>query len=89
MQIMLSKKLVRRDERDRSHVYRAAQLQELTHRQLLADLLDRAFGGSREKFLLSALQATRTSPKELDAIRQMIETAQSQSLKQVHEGNSK
>src|ERR671910_3306550 len=46
LQIMTEKGLVERDERDRSHVYRARSGEEQTQRQLLHDLLDRVFDGS-------------------------------------------
>lgn len=72
MQIMAGKGLVKRDERQRTHVYRAALAEEQTHRRLLRDLLDRAFGGSREKFMLSALDASRATPTELDAMRELL-----------------
>ncbi len=72
LQIMAGKGLVKRDERQRTHVYRAALAEEQTHRRLLRDLLDRAFGGSREKFMLSALDASRATPSELDAMRELI-----------------
>lgn len=72
MQIMAGKGLVKRDERQRTHVYRAALAEQQTHRRLLRDLLDRAFGGSREKLLLSALDATHATPDELDAIRALL-----------------
>jgi len=72
MQIMAGKGLVKRDERNRTHIYRASLAEEQTHRGLLHDLLNRAFGGSREKLLLSALDATKTTPAELDAVRKML-----------------
>lgn len=72
MQIMAVKGLVKRDERQRTHVYRAALAEEQTHRRLLRDLLDRAFGGSREKFMLSALDATRATPDELEAMKELL-----------------
>ena len=46
LQIMTEKGLVDRDERERTHVYRARLSEEQTQRQLVRDLLDRAFGGS-------------------------------------------
>lgn len=72
MQIMAGKGLVKRDERQRTHIYRAAVAEEQTHRKLLRDLLDRAFGGSKEKFILSALDATRATPAELDSMRELL-----------------
>src|ERR1700759_4127320 len=49
LQIMTEKGLVDRDERDRTHVYRARVGEEQTQRQLVRDLVDRAFGGSASK----------------------------------------
>ena len=72
MQIMHAKRLVTRDDRERSHVFTAAVAEASTQRHLLRDLLDRAFGGSRQKLLMSALDATRATPAELDAIRALL-----------------
>src|SRR6185295_10425494 len=46
LQIMAGKGLVARDVRERTHVYRAALRQEQTQRQLIHDLVERAFDGS-------------------------------------------
>jgi BlaI family transcriptional regulator, penicillinase repressor len=74
LQIMTEKGLVRRDETDRTHVYQARLSEEQTQRQLVRDLLDRAFGGSSSKLVLQALNARRTSPEELAEIRKLIES---------------
>src|SRR5262245_49047818 len=57
LQIMAEKGLVKRDESQRSHVYRAALNREVTQRQLVRDLLTRAFGGSTEQLVVQALSA--------------------------------
>jgi predicted transcriptional regulator len=49
LQIMTEKGLVRRDETDRTHVYHPRLSEEQTQRQLVRDLLERAFGGSSSK----------------------------------------
>src|SRR5579885_1313124 len=46
VQIMTGKGLVDRDEEQRPQIYRARNPREHTQRQLLADLAQRAFGGS-------------------------------------------
>ena len=74
MQIMTEKRLVTRDESARTHIYTAAYTQEQTERQLVTDLLDRAFGGSAAKLVLQALAANKTSPEELDEIKKLIAT---------------
>jgi predicted transcriptional regulator len=74
MQIMADKGLVSRDERDRSHVYHARLTEEQTQRQLIRDLLDRAFGGSASKLVMQALAARRASAEELIEIRRLIDS---------------
>jgi len=76
LQIMARKGLVARDERERSHVYRAALAQEQTQRQLLTDLLERAFDGSASQLILQALAARPASLDEMDEIRKVLDKAQ-------------
>lgn len=73
LQIMTEKGLVRRDDTDRTHVFHAAYSEEHTQRQLVRDLLDRAFGGSSTKLVLQALNAKRASNEELSEIRKLID----------------
>ena len=74
LQIMTEKGLVRRDETDRTHVYQARLSQEQTQRQLVRNLLDRAFGGSSSKLVMQALATRRASAHELTEIRKLLET---------------
>ena len=73
MQIMTEKGLVERDESQRPQIYRARYSQEQTQRQLLRDLLDRAFGGSVKELVLQALATKRSSPEELEAIEKLLD----------------
>jgi predicted transcriptional regulator len=73
LQIMTEKQLVVRDETARTHVYQAAYTQDQTQRQLVSDLLDRAFGGSAAKLVLQALAANKTSAEELAEIRKLLD----------------
>lgn len=73
MQIMSEKGLVSRDESDRTHVYHAKRAQDETQRQLLSDLLDRAFNGSPTKLVMQALSSKKASRKELAEIRRMLD----------------
>ena len=74
LQIMTEKGLVRRDDRDRTHIYESRLTEEQTQRQLVRDLVDRAFGGSASKLVLQALSARRATPEELGEIRKLIES---------------
>ena len=75
MQIMADKRLVSRDESSRTHVYTASMSQDHTQRQLLNDLVDRAFGGSAAALVLRALSSRSTSDEELLEIRKLIDEA--------------
>lgn len=73
MQIMADKGLVKRNETARTHVYSAIAGQEQTQRQLVQDLVDRAFGGSAAQLVLRALSADAASDDELKEIRKLID----------------
>ncbi len=73
MQIMTEKGLVSRDETNRTHVYEAQLAKDETQRQLLSDLLERAFDGSATKLVMQALSSKRASSEELSEIRRMLD----------------
>ena len=72
MQIMAEKGLVTRDESSRTHVYDARVSRDVTQRELVSDLLDRAFGGSAAALVLQALSAQPASSRELAEIQRLI-----------------
>jgi len=72
MQIMAEKGLVRRDEKERAHIYEAARPREWTQRQLAGDLLERAFSGSAKALMMGALSARKASKKELAELRKLL-----------------
>ncbi len=73
MQIMTEKGLVERDESERTHVYQARLTQEQTQKQLVGDLLEKAFGGSASQLVMQALAAKPAQPDELAQIRQLLD----------------
>jgi len=73
MQIMTEKGLLIRDESQRQHVYKPTITEEKTQKQLVGDLLERAFSGSAEKLVVRALSAKKVSAKELERIRKMLD----------------
>ncbi len=79
LQIMSDKGLVLRDTGERSHVYRAQLPQEETQRQLLEDLLERAFNGSASRLVLQALAGKRASKGELADIRRLLDDLEGRS----------
>ncbi len=73
MQVMATKKLVKRDETDRSHIYAPAVEEKSVKRRLVADLLDRAFEGSAAGLVMHALSGNKASRQELDEIRKLLD----------------
>lgn len=72
LQIMYSKGLVIRDEGERQHVYAAAVPPETTQRQLVADLAQRAFGGSALGLVMHALSPEVASRQDVEEIRRLL-----------------
>src|SRR4029453_11899671 len=75
LQIMTEKGLVRRDDTDRSHIYQARMTEAQTQRQLVRDLLDRAFGGSATKLVMPAAATRRSTPQGRGKIRRLLDGA--------------
>ncbi len=73
LQIMTEKKLVTRNESERTHVYQARLPEEETQKQLVSDLLHRAFSGSAKKLVMQALATKKASRTELAEIRKLID----------------
>jgi predicted transcriptional regulator len=73
LQIMTDKGIVVRDESQRAHVYVPKISEQRTQRQLLGDLVDRAFGGSSAKLVLHALSERPASTEELRHIRTLLD----------------
>jgi BlaI family penicillinase repressor len=73
LQIMTEKGLVLRDESRRTHIYRTSRSEAQTQRQMVGDLVRRAFGGSALKLVMQALAAKKASYEDLAEIRKLIE----------------
>jgi len=79
LQIMTAKGTVRRNEEQRAHVYEACQPATETKRQLVGDVLQRVFEGSASELMIHALEGRRTSKKELDELRRLLDEYQGRS----------
>jgi len=73
LQIMTSKGTVRRNEDQRAHVYEACLPAEKTKRQLAVDVLQRVFEGSASELMMHALQGRKTSHKEIELLRHVLD----------------
>jgi len=72
MQIMTEKGLLERDESVRPQVYRPRLSRDLTERQLVSDLLERAFAGSAKRLVLQALAVKKASAQEMAEIEKLL-----------------
>src|SRR5688500_7817879 len=73
LQIMTENGLVDRDETGRPQIYRAKFSQEKTQKQLLQDLIQRAFGGSVKALVMQAVSTRKSSPEDLEAIEKLLD----------------
>ena len=76
LQIMTAKGTVRRNEDQRAHVYQACQPATETKRQLVDDVLKRVYEGSASELMIHALEGRRTSKKELEELRRLLDDYQ-------------
>jgi predicted transcriptional regulator len=75
LQVMTEKGLTTREQiGPQQHAYRARTSETDTQKQLLTDLLHRAFGGSMSQLVMQALATKKASAEELRAIRQLLGT---------------
>ena len=79
MQIMHDKNLVRRDEKKRAHVYKAAIAAEQAQSSLIKHLLSKAFDNSTGKLVMQALASRPASKKELTEIRRLLDKIEGES----------
>jgi predicted transcriptional regulator len=77
MQIMHEKKLVTRDESNKTHIYIPAVSKENTQNQFLHRMIENLFSGSSAELVLQALGQQKTSKEELLKIEALINTLKS------------
>lgn len=73
LQIMAEKKLVRRDESKRAHVYTAAVDEQAVKRDAVKGLAGKLFGGSGLRLAMQAIEDESVSTEELEEIRALLE----------------
>lgn len=73
MQIMFEKGLLRRSERNRSHIYEAALTKEAAQARFAGELMNRVFEGSARSLVLAALNAQRASKEDLEEVGRILE----------------
>jgi predicted transcriptional regulator len=79
MQIMFEKGLVKRDERQKAHLYRSALPAPRVQKRLVDDLVERAFGGAADQLVMHALSGRKASPEEIAQLRSLLASLESKS----------
>ncbi len=78
MQLMYEKKMLLRDESQRTHTYKALLSETETQKSLTDKLLDNVFGGSALKLVMQALGNHHASKEELNEIKSLIQKIEKQ-----------
>ena len=73
MQIMADKGLVDRDDTVRPQIYRARYSEDRTQKQLLADIIQRVYGGSVKALVLHAIGTQKPSSEDLEKITKLLD----------------
>ncbi|MEO8771462.1 MAG: BlaI/MecI/CopY family transcriptional regulator [Ferruginibacter sp.] len=73
MQIMFEKKLVTRDDSNKTHIYTAVVTKEKTQKQFLNRMIDSLFAGSSADLVLHALGQSNNTDAELEKIQHLID----------------
>ena len=72
MQIMVEKKILSRDESSMKHIYAPLLEEQKTKSFLLEKFVDSIYNGSATSLMMQLLGNKKTSQKELDAIRELL-----------------
>lgn len=72
LQLMAAKRLVKRDDSQKSHVYSAAIAEDGVKQTLVSRVIDRVFDGSVRKLVLHALDARDIDRAELAEIKRLL-----------------
>ncbi len=73
LSVMLEKNLVRRDDSVRPQIYRAAETRQSCQKKMLRSLIRKAYEGSTRSLVMQALSAQKSSPEDLQEIRQLLD----------------
>lgn len=78
MQIMFEKGLVVRDDRAKTHIFRANISKESTQNQFVGKMINSLFGGSSTQLVMNALGSQPHSKAELDEIQKLLDNLKNQ-----------
>lgn len=78
MQIMFEKGIVKRDDRNKTHIYEAIVTRDNTQKQMVNKMVDSLFGGSATQLVMQALGNSSASKEELNEIQKLLDNLKKQ-----------
>ena len=79
MQIMFEKGIVKRDDSNKTHIYKANISKESTQQQLVGKMINNLFGGSSTQLVMQALGNHAPNKAELEEIQQLLNNLKKES----------
>lgn len=73
LSVMLEKGLVKRNEDESPHIYRAASSREKTGKRMLSDLVEKVYAGSTMSLVMQALSSTKATREEREELRRLLD----------------
>lgn len=79
LSVMLTKGLLKRDEKSTPHIWRAALTRDKAAKTFLADLINKVYDGSAMSLVLQALSGSKASPSEIEEARRLLDEMEKKS----------
>lgn len=79
LSVMLTKRLVKRKEDAKPHIWRAAITREHAARTFMTELIDKVYDGSAMSLVLQALSCGKASQDEIDEARRLLDQLEDKS----------
>ena len=73
LSVMLTKRLVKRDEDATPHIWRAAMTRDRAAKKFLTELIEKVYDGSAMSLVLQALSSGKASKTEIDEARRLLD----------------
>lgn len=79
LSVMLTKGLVKRDEKATPHIWRAAITRERAAKKFLSELVEKVYDGSAMSLVLQALAGGKASKAEIEEARRLLDEMEAKS----------
>jgi len=79
LSVMLTKKLVKRDDKSSPKIWRAAMSRDRAAKKFLGELIEKVYEGSAMSLVLQALASGKASKEEIDEARRLLDEMEGKS----------